>query len=81
MDNEITFSAKRNIKANEELTIDYAMVSVDPDWTIPKCNCGSKLCRGTWKGDDYKNPKLQKRYKNHFIPFLNKKIKHEANNI
>ncbi|MCA9352989.1 SET domain-containing protein [Patescibacteria group bacterium] len=39
--------AMRNIKAGEELTIDYAMAE-DSDWEIPsgECLCGSDKCRG-----------------------------------
>lgn len=39
-----TLVAIRNIKRNEELTIDYSLTDADPHWLV-KCHCGSKQCR------------------------------------
>jgi len=66
-----TIIARKNIKSGQEITADYTM------WndTIEKCACGSSLCRGRITESDWMLPELQKRYKNHFTPFLNKKIK------
>lgn len=74
MRDAVTLVARRNIKVGEELTADYAMWSVDPNWKM-ECNCGSPLCRGTITGDDWKLEGLQKRYERHFSPFINKRIK------
>ncbi len=41
---KIRLYAMRDIKPNEELTIDYSSVEADPRWEM-KCNCGSKKCR------------------------------------
>ncbi|MEN9626675.1 MAG: hypothetical protein RL557_1003 [archaeon] len=76
MQDEVTISARRNIKPNEELTIDYAMFILEDNWIMPgKCKCASILCRHTITGKDWKLKKLQKRYKNHFSPLINKRIK------
>lgn len=42
-----------------------------------KCSCQSKHCRGLIKGDDWKIPKLQERYKGHFLPYIQRKIDKE----
>lgn len=39
-----TVMALKNIKKNEELTIDYAITEMDMDWYI-MCTCGNKICR------------------------------------
>lgn len=36
--------ARRNIKAGEEITIDYSTVEANPYWVL-HCECGSKRCR------------------------------------
>lgn len=72
--NEVTLIAKRNIKKEEELTADYGSW-VSRDYWKMKCNCGSSLCRDIIMGSDWKKRELQKRYKNHFSPYLNKRIK------
>lgn len=75
MQDEVTLIAKRDIQADEELTIDYALFTALPgnilEWP---CHCGSELCRHTITGDDWKLPELQARYKNHFSPFINARI-------
>lgn len=76
MQDAFTVVARKNIAVGEEVTADYALWEHDEshvsDWD---CHCGSKLCRKTHTGADWRLPELQKRYKNHFTPFLNKKIK------
>lgn len=42
------FIALRDIKAGEELTVDYAQFSTQ-DWEM-KCNCGSSNCMGILRG-------------------------------
>ncbi|MGB4076223.1 MAG: SET domain-containing protein-lysine N-methyltransferase [Minisyncoccia bacterium] len=39
-----TVIAVRNIKKDEEISIDYSMTDADPLWSM-KCSCGSKKCR------------------------------------
>lgn len=69
---EITFVAMRNIKRGEELTIDYAMV--DAGRYRMKCACGKGDCRRMVSGDDWKNKKLQKKYKGYFSRYIQDKI-------
>jgi SET domain-containing protein len=65
--------AIRNIKNGEEIVIDYGMID-DNNNHIMKCNCQSPNCRKKITGKDWKNPKLQKKYKGFFSPFIQKKI-------
>lgn len=74
MQDEITIIANKDIKEGEELTIDYAVWETNTAWKIISCKCGSKICRGHITGMDWKLQELQLRYKDHFIPFLNRKI-------
>lgn len=75
MKDEVTLVARRDIQANEELTADYAMWESDEEWTMhQECHCGSELCRQVITGKDWRLKELQERYKNHFSPFINKRI-------
>lgn len=79
MKDEVTLIARRDIQADEELTADYAMWASDPEWVMHiSCNCGSKLCRHRITGNDWQRKDLQERYKNHFSPYLNERIKKVA---
>jgi hypothetical protein len=47
MEDEVTLVARRDVKAGEELTADYAMRKDEEHSIVPwDCNCGSSLCRG-----------------------------------
>jgi uncharacterized protein len=70
----VTVIARRDIRAGEELTIDYALFSVDPGWRLEPCNCGSQLCRGAVGGNDWQLQVLQVQYARHFSPFINERI-------
>jgi SET domain-containing protein len=74
MSDEVTECARRNIKPDEELTVDYAVHSDDPAWQMP-CMCGSPACRRIIRGDDWQVPELQRRYAGHFSPYLNERIR------
>ena len=75
MDDEVTISARRDIKTGEEIVADYAMWVAHPGYVIiADCNCGSLLCRHRITGDDWQLPELQARYKNHFPPYLERRI-------
>ncbi|MBU1164053.1 SET domain-containing protein-lysine N-methyltransferase [Patescibacteria group bacterium] len=69
---EITFVAMRDIKAEEELTIDYAMV--DNDIYKTKCNCAQKNCRKIIAGKDWQKKTLQKKYRGYFSRYIQDKI-------
>jgi uncharacterized protein len=70
---EVTTTARRSIEVAEEITIDYATQTDDPAWSVA-CKCGSDVCRGVVRGDDWKLPDVQARYAGHFSPFLNRRI-------
>lgn len=70
---QVVYVALRDIKAGEELCHDYAMMRGD-DYQLDGCRCGSDLCRGTVTGQDWQLPDLQKRYGNHFMAYLLKRM-------
>lgn len=75
---QIYFVAMRDIKTNEEIVFDYAMVLYHSVGSKPykmKCLCDSKNCRGIITDNDWKIKELQKRYKNHFQYYLLEKMK------
>ncbi len=75
---EVTLVARRDIAPGEELTLDYALTTVEPGWTLDQpCHCGSPLCRHTITGNDWRLPDLQRRYHGHFAPFINERIRAE----
>ena len=69
---EISFVARRDIRAGEELTHDWAMTD-DDDYSV-ECNCGAPDCRKILTGQDWRRPDLQKRYAGHFSAYLSRKI-------
>jgi uncharacterized protein len=69
---EITFVAMRAIRADEELTHDWAMTD-DDDYSV-ECNCGASNCRKTLTGKDWQRPDLQKLYAGYFSAYLARKI-------
>lgn len=67
--------ARRDIKKGEEITADYALWEADQNYVSKwQCVCGSSLCRKRITGRDWCLPELQKRYKGHFSPLINKRI-------
>lgn len=50
MADAVTVIARHPIESDEELTIDYALMTVVP-WQMA-CRCGAITCRGTITGDD-----------------------------
>ena len=75
---QIFLVAMRDIKKDEEITFDYAMVTYKSKTARNyrfKCLCGSKNCRGTiTNNNDWKLLDLQKRYKGYFQFYLEKII-------
>jgi SET domain-containing protein len=71
-----TLVAMRTIENGEELTADYALWEDNEEkistWN---CVCGSGNCRGKVTGKDWMIKELQKKYKGHFSPLINKRIK------
>lgn len=75
MKNAFTLIARRDIKPREELTADYILWEADENYIAKwSCNCNSSLCRRKITGKDWRFSDLQKRYKGHFTPLLNKRI-------
>jgi len=76
MNDSFTIVTMKKIKAGEELTIDYAVLPNGIDYVSKwECKCGSPKCREHITGKDWQIPELQKKYKNHFAPIINKFIK------
>lgn len=81
MSDAFTLIARRDIKPGEEITADYALWEADENWKSRwECRCKSPLCRYKITGKDWRNPEIQKRYKGHFSPLLNKRISQLGNN-
>lgn len=73
---EVTLAARRDLAIGEELTLEYALTTVEPTWTLDQpCRCGSALCRHTVTGNDWRLPDVQQRYHGHFAPFINARIR------
>lgn len=74
---QIFLVAMRNIRKGEEATFDYAMTlsrSKNAKSYSMKCLCGKKICRGVITDNDWKDKKLQKKYKGYFQYYLQEKI-------
>jgi len=69
MDGTFNVVARRAIRAGEEVTIDYALLTATPEWSMP-CTCGTTVCRGTVTGEDYRSAELRERYRGHFVPWI-----------
>lgn len=72
----IVFVAMRNIKKDEEITIDYAMIDDYDRREVyrQKCGCKSPICRKIITKNDWKLPELRKRYKGYFSTYIQSKI-------
>ena len=66
-DGPFTLTARRDVAAGEEVTVDYATQTAEPDFTM-LCRCGSRSCRGTVTGDDWRRTDLQEQYADHWVP-------------
>jgi len=66
--------AMRDIKPGEEITYDYAMTDVGLNYKF-RCKCGKRNCRKIITSEDWKDPKLQRKYRNFFSWFVKEKIR------
>jgi uncharacterized protein len=73
---EVTVVTRRAVEAGEELTIDYATMTVVP-WQM-ECSCGAPSCRGVVTGEDWRRRDLQERYAGRFSPFINARVSSQA---
>jgi hypothetical protein len=75
---QIFLVAMRDIKKEEEITFDYAMVvskSAGSDVVFEiECQCGSKNCRRRITESDWMQPELQKKYRGYFSHYIQEKI-------
>jgi hypothetical protein len=69
----IALVARRQIQAGEPICYDYA-TSDGCDYDEFDCSCGAAECRGRITGEDWSRPELQRRYENHFSPYLERRI-------
>jgi SET domain-containing protein len=69
---QIVFVAMRDIAADEELTVDYAMFDDEP--YEMRCHCRRNRCRGLVTGVDWRKPEIQKRYDGYFSWFIQRRI-------
>jgi hypothetical protein len=69
---QIVFVAMRHVEAGEELTHDWA--TTDDDEYELDCRCGAPTCRKVIKGQDWRKPELQEKYRGHFSTYLADKI-------
>jgi hypothetical protein len=75
MADEVTLVARRDIEPGEEVTVDYALFTTQSNWMLDnRCHCGSPHCRRVITGDDWRRADVQERYRNHFSPFINRRI-------
>lgn len=70
---EIFLVAMRDIDEGEELTIDYATCTSNPNYKL-ECMCDAHNCRRVITGDDWKSVTMQEQYKDFFQPFILDKI-------
>lgn len=71
LDGNIIFIAIKDILKDEELTYDYCMTEIDSSYRLD-LSCSKSTCRKLLTGDDWKNPELQKKYKNYFSNYVKK---------
>jgi len=74
----VTVVAMKNIRKDEQVTIDYSITEDDPYWKM-KCNCGAKNCRKIIRSVRFLSPSLFKKYKKYIPKFLRKEYA-RANN-
>jgi hypothetical protein len=70
---QIVFVAMRDIKADEELTHDWAMT--DDDTYEMECKCGAANCRKKVTGEDWRREDLQQKYAGYMSSYLVDKIR------
>jgi hypothetical protein len=72
-----TLVAARDLTAGEELTTDYSLSVVDPDFVM-WCHCETYRCRQAIEGTDWRIPQLQTRYAGWWAPHVQQLIDAEG---
>ncbi len=73
LDDAVTLSARRDIAAGEEITLDQGTWNHDEDdyvWDQDHCSCGADGCRRTLTHNDWQRADVQARYRGHFHPYV-----------
>jgi hypothetical protein len=65
--------AFRDVGPGEELTVDYATASTDPELVV-RCHCETYRCRQLVTGDDWRIPQVQQRYAGHLTPVVQRAL-------
>ena len=80
---QIILVAMRDIESGEEITFDYVIsCSQKGDKRVLfNCECGVENCRKEITNLDWKNPKLQQKYKGYFSYFVQRNIDELNNEI
>lgn len=72
--NRTCFVAFKDIKKDEEVTIDYGMIGYEYTDEISEtgreCKCGSAMCRGKWGCYKELSSDLKKKYKGYISDYL-----------
>ncbi len=68
---KVTVVAMKNIRKNEQITIDYSITEDDPYWKM-KCNCEQTNCRKIIRSARFLSRTLFKKYKKYIPKFLKK---------
>lgn len=63
------FVAIRDIKKNEELSYDYALIESNPNFSM-QCACGSQTCRRLITGNDWKDERFFLKNRDYMHPHL-----------
>jgi hypothetical protein len=66
-------ATRRDVLPGEELTVDYATLSADPQLLV-RCHCETYRCRQMVTGDDWQIPELRRRYAGQFAPEVQRQI-------
>jgi hypothetical protein len=66
------YFAIKDIKAGEEILLDYAFM--ESFFEPFKCKCGAPNCRKLITPDDWKIKELQEKYGEYFSPYLKEKF-------
>jgi len=69
----LNVTARRSIRAGEEITLDYATFCNEIMEPF-SCNCGASDCRGLIKGTDYRSGFVKKKYGEHVSAYVKNKI-------